>query len=138
MAAILLRTRLKVPWSPTGNAPQFYISFTSVKLISTGVSRPNISTLIVRHCLPSLIPLITPTVFSQAPERTITWSPTLPLNETTGLDSVAVPGNAIPRALISAGVSGTGLDPGPTNHVTPLVLRTTYQLSSFITMLMST
>ena len=33
---------------------------------------------------------------------------------------------------------GTGLDPGPTNPVTPLVLRTTYQVSSFITILMST
>ena len=29
-------------------------------------------------------------------------------------------------------VSGTGFDPGPTNPVTPLVLRITYQVSSFI------
>ena len=35
-------------------------------------------------------------------------------------------------------VRGTGFDPGPTNPVTPRVLRTTYQVSSFITILRST
>ena len=40
--------------------------------------------------------------------------------------------------LISASVSGTGFDPGPTNPVTPLVFLTTYHVSSFITILMST
>ena len=44
----------------------------------------------------------------------------------------------IPRGSISSSVNGTGLDPGPTKPVTPLVLRTTYHVSSFITMLRST
>ena len=44
----------------------------------------------------------------------------------------------IPSGRISSSVRGTGFDPGPTKPVTPRVLRTTYQVSSFITMLIRT
>lgn len=43
-----------------------------------------------------------------------------------------------PMLAISSSVNGTGLDPGPTNPVTPRVLRTTYHVSSFIIILIKT
>ena len=52
--------------------------------------------------------------------------------------STSISGFWIPSGIISSSVRGTGFDPGPTNPVTPLVLRTTYHVSSFITMLRST
>ena len=44
----------------------------------------------------------------------------------------------IPMFLISVSLNGTGFEPGPTNPVTPLVLRTTYHVSSFMIMFNST
>ena len=44
----------------------------------------------------------------------------------------------IKQFLSDEAVRGTGFDPGPTNPVTPLVLRTTYHVSSFITILIRT
>ena len=37
-----------------------------------------------------------------------------------------------PSLVTSSSLSGTGFDPGPTKPVTPLVLRTMYQVLSFI------
>ena len=44
----------------------------------------------------------------------------------------------MPIARTSASVRGTGLEPGPTKLVTPLVLRTTYHVSSFMIIFSST
>ncbi len=52
--------------------------------------------------------------------------------------SISSSAGLIPSGAISSSVSGTGLDPGPTNPVTPLVFLTTYQVSSFMTMCTST
>ena len=56
----------------------------SEKLSSTGVSRPNISTLIVMDCLDSLTVLMTPTVSFHAPAVTTTVSPTAKSTTTSG------------------------------------------------------
>src|SRR3712207_8326005 len=45
---------------------------------------------------------------------------------------------SMPIAITSSSLKGTGLEPGPTNPVTPLVFLTTYQDSSVITILTST
>jgi len=115
-----------------------YLFLTSAKLISTGVARPKSSTSIVTVCFCALTLLMTPCVSSQAPAMTTTVSPGSKSTRTFGFGALVTTPPLMPSGLISSAVSGTGLLPGPTNPVTPRVLRTTYQVSSFMIMLTRT
>ena len=63
------------PYGPSHVSYLRYTRLISAKLISTGVSRPNSSTLIVTLCFCAFIAWITPTVSAHAPATTCTVSP---------------------------------------------------------------
>ena len=89
-------------------------------------------------CLWALMSVTRPSVSFQAPATTTTMSSFSKSTRYFCLGALSTLPLPIPSGLISSGVSGTGLLPGPTNPVTPRVFLTTYQVSSFMIILIRT